>query len=248
MNKKAFTFVEILIALVISSFVAVTAVTAMRIIVSGNKTHQTLTAVTDEIRYAQNLIRTDLNNIYRTDDFAQTRFELFYPEGDDSQANQHIVFYTISHKKARPLQPESDVYEVEYFIKTDPDTDQSSLMRRYCPVVPGVAVDEEKRPAGILMPIAQNIIGLQVRCFDGTEWNYQWNTEYGKYPDIVEIVLMVHDPESEKTIKRSIMANVPRLADSSESSTTDSDEDTNTNYDSYMNSDSSNSNQEGSGE
>ena len=234
MKRQGFTFVELLIAVVIGAFVTVTAAAAMRGIVSGRQTYQDVTALSDEMRYACQLIKNDLNNLYRSEDFRNAKFELSYMDGEDGVSSQTPTFYTVSRKKARRLQPEGDVYEVQYFVKSDPETGRSVLMRRYCPVVPGVSVAEDARPAGILTPLAEHIAALYVRCYDGIEWTDVWNADNGQYPRFVEIALVAAETNSQKTLRRSVFVHIPRL----QSGPSDSDtEESQENYDPYMNRD-----------
>ncbi|MHC4855905.1 MAG: prepilin-type N-terminal cleavage/methylation domain-containing protein [Planctomycetota bacterium] len=233
MKRNGFTFVELLIAVVIGAFVTVTAAAAMRGIVSGRQTCQDLTALSDEMRYACQLIKNDLNNLYRSQDFSDAKFELSYIDGEDGISSQTPTFYTVSRKKARLLQPEGDVYEVQYFVKGDPETGRSVLMRRYCPVVPGVSVGEDIRPGGTLAPLAEHIAALYVRCYNGTEWTDEWNAENGQFPQFVEVALVAAEADGKKTLHRSVSVHIPRLqSGQSDSGTEDSQE----NYDSYMNS------------
>jgi len=236
MNRDGFTFVELLIAVVIGAFVTVTAVAAMQGIVSGRQTHQHLTDLTDQMRYACQLIKNDLNNIYRNNDFSKAKFELSYLDGDDGLLCQNLTFYTVSRRKARLLEAEGDVYEVQYFVKNDEKTGRSILMRRYCPVVPGVEIAENVQPGGILAPVAENIAGFQTRCYDGTEWTDEWSPENGQYPQLVEVSLLAGEKDGKKILKRSLFINVPRI----KSNQTDTDQDQEQqeeDYESYMNSD-----------
>jgi prepilin-type N-terminal cleavage/methylation domain-containing protein len=231
MKQNGFTFVELLIAVVIGAFVTVTAAAAMRGIVSGRQTYQDVTELSDEMRYACQRIKNDLNNLYRSADFSKAKFELSYIDGEDGISSQTPTFYTVRRKKARLLQPEGDVYEVQYFVKSDPETGRSVLMRRYCPVVPGVSVDEDARPGGILTPLAEHIAALYVRCYNGMEWTDEWNTENGQFPQFVEIALVAAETDSKKTLRRSVFVHIPRLqSDQGDSDTEDSAE----GYESYM--------------
>ena len=209
MKRNGFTFVELMIAVAIGAFITVTAAAAMRGIVSGRQTCQDMAELSDEVRYASGLVRNDLNNIYRNDDFRKAKFELSYL--DDWV--QSLTFYTVSRTKARPMQPEGDVYEVQYFVKYDPDTEKSVLLRRYCPVVPGVVEADDVRAKGILAPIAESISAMQIRCYNGTEWTDEWNEERGRFPELIEVAFRVAGKEGKKTLTRTLFMNIPRLND-----------------------------------
>ncbi len=210
MRKNGFTFLELMIAVVIGAFVTVTAVAAMRGITAGKQTHQQLTELSDEIRYSSSLIRKDLNNLYRCGDFRQAKFELSYLDGEGGGSVQSLTFYTVSRKKARPLQPEGDVYEVQYVVQSDLETERSILVRRCCPVAAGIPEAEDIQRSGMLAPIAENIREMAVRCYDGTDWVDEWNEENGQYPELVEVALLAAGNNSEKVFKRSLFIHVPR--------------------------------------
>lgn len=211
MKKDGFTFVELMIAVVIGAFVTVTAVAAMRGIASGKQTHQHLTELNDEVRYAERLIRQDLINMYRSGDFKESQFELSYLDTDDGIETQSLMFYTVNQKKVRPLQPEGDVYEVQYAIKYNADAEQMYLTRRCCPVVPGVSQSNEDRGWGVLVPIAENITAMKIRCYNGKEWVDEWNEKNGKFPELVEVSLMGISDNNKRTFKRSFLTNTPRI-------------------------------------
>lgn len=211
MKKDGFTFVELMIAVVIGAFVTVTAVAAMSGIASGKRTHQRLTELNDEVRYAERLIRQDLINMYRSSDFKDTQFELSYLDTDDGIETQSLTFYTVSQKKVRPLQPEGDVYEVQYAMKNNAETDQIYLTRRCCPIVPGVSQNDEDRGWGVLVPIAENIAAMKIRCYDGKEWIDEWNEKFGKFPELVEVTLVAVSDNNKRSLKRSFLTNIPRI-------------------------------------
>ena len=194
------------------------------------------------MRYASRLIKNDLNNIYRNNDFSKAKFELSYLDGDEGISCQSLTFYTVSRKKARAFEAEGDVYEVQYSVKGDVETGRSVLMRRYCPVVPGVPIAENAQPGGILAPVAENIVGLQVRCYDGIEWTDEWDERNGQFPLLVEAVFLAGEKDSKKTLKRSIFINIPRM----KTTQGDADQENQTqDYESYMDNDFSDVQNEG---
>jgi type II secretion system protein J len=211
MKKDGFTFIELMVAVVIGAFVTVTAVAAMRGIASAKQTHQHLTELNDEIRYAEQLIRQDLNNLYRSSDFKNAQFELSYLDSDDGIETQSLMFYAVSRKKIRSLQPEGDVYEVQYAIKQNFDTQELFLTRRCCPVVPGVFRNAEDRGWGVLAPVAESIVAMQVRCYNGTEWVDEWNEKRGQFPGLVEVTLLAVGDNENQVLRRSFLINIPRI-------------------------------------
>lgn len=250
MKKSGFTFVELMVAIVIGAFVTVTAVAAMRGIVAGSQTHQHLTELNDEMRYACSLIKQDLNNMYRHAEFKNAKFELMYLDSDEGMSTQSLILYTVSRKKTRPLQPEGDVYEVQYSIDQNAELGRSVLMRRCCAVAPGIEVGEDVERAGMLVPLAENITGLFIRCFSGTEWVDEWDEEKGRFPELVEVALIATDGQnSQKTLRRSFYTSLARMKtdETDEGQSGEDDADGEQDYNSYMDDDFSDMSQDEGG-
>ena len=233
MKRNGFTFVELLLAVVIAAFVTITAAAAMRGIAAGRQRHEDLTVLSDAMRYACDAVRTDLSNLYRNGDYRKARFVVDWRDPTDGVSSQTLNFYTVSGIHARPDQPEGDVYEVEYFITVDPDTQRSILMRRYCPTVPGVKVDESLAAQGMLFPLAQYITTMTIRCYDGSEWQDHWDDQSGRFPILAEVAFRAVLPDSNRSVVRSVVVHFPRLP----SGTGDTSSDDSGDYDAYMNSD-----------
>lgn len=205
---QGFTLLELLIASIIGSFIALVAVGALRAVTAGRTLVYRNIAAADEIRFAVELLRNDFENMVR-DDTAQSRIV-----GSFAEQNQDMVtslkMRIISGAPARPQQPESDIYEVEYFLGGSDE--QSMLMRRLCPIV-GHENTELTR-GGILTAIAQNIVAFEVRYFDGAEWQIEWPAEQNLLPQIVEATLTAVEIDQHGLaipITRSIMAAFPRM-------------------------------------
>jgi type II secretion system protein J len=205
MRTKAFTLVELLVATVIATLVAVTAVGALHTITaSREKVNQYLTAM-EELRYAADMIRNDLMNLYRDKDRKAMKFIGDFPDGN-YQLGSDLMFNTINSAPARPGQPEGDVYEVEYFIKADEE--QSILMRRLDPYF-----YEKDTTGGVLAPIAENIVAFDVRYYDleSDTWETQWDEERKNLPTVIEVTLAANLPEQKKVLTNSFMVRFPRL-------------------------------------
>lgn len=205
MRTKAFTLVELLVATVIATLVAVTAVGALQTITaSREKVSQYLTAM-EELRFAADMIRNDLMNLYRDRDRKAMKFIGDFPDGN-SNLGSDLMFYAVNSAPVRPGQPEGDVSEVEYFIKADEE--QSILIRRLDPYF-----YEKDTTGGVLAPIAENIVAFDVRYYDleTDTWEIQWDEEQKNLPTVIEVTLTAEIPEQKKIITNSFMVCFPRL-------------------------------------
>lgn len=220
--RKGFTLVEILLATAIGAVVAVVAVSSLQMIVHGREKALGYSELNDKARYASETMRNDLRNLYR-DTEKSSLLECQFVEGDES-GFPHLRFYSVSMVKARTLEPESDVYEVHYFVKSDEETGKQILMRRYCPAVAGVEVDEENSPGGILMPLLVGVSDFRVRLFDGNQWQEQWVVEDGSLPVLVEIGVGCYDEKVKKTLNRNFTVSFFRNSNVSQNQLSDEDE------------------------
>ncbi|AQT68177.1 type II secretion system protein J [Anaerohalosphaera lusitana] len=217
--QSGFTLVEVTIAAVIGSFIAVIAIGALRAAASSRENVEKFLSVNDELRFASNLIRRDIQNVYRSANYGNMQF--LGSVSEDSETPSSVLnMKIVSTQKARPQRPESDVYVVEYFIMTEEE--KNYLMRRYCPVV-GHEEPEETQ-GGILIPVGENIVGFEVRYFDGTEWLMDWPDTQESLPGLVEVTLaasLSQDSSPEDIASTSFMLSFPRSGESSQQDSVD---------------------------
>ena len=183
MKRTGFTLVEVLVATTIGSFIALVSVGSLRVIIGGSEAVNRNIDAAAEVRFAASMIARDLVNVYRDDDSANIRFIGTVEELDDGSSTAHVLFHSLGRSKARAIQPEGDIYEVEYYLTKDEET--SALMRRLWP-----NPHEELDPGGILTIIAEDIEMFEISYFDGEEWAEDWPEEMESLPHIAEITIV----------------------------------------------------------
>ncbi len=211
-NRKAFTLMEILISSVIATFISMVAIGALRSVAGARERVEQNIIVADELRFASDMIRSDLENVYRDEKKEDMKFIGTISESDD-EPPVSMIMNIVSNTKARAGSIEGDVYEVQYFVVTEDE--KSVLMRRYCPVI-GIE-DDELTTGGMLAPIAENIIGFDLMYFDGEEWLPEWPDEEEFLPGMVEVTLSAAAPDDAdlKTLAVSnFIVNFPRCSNS----------------------------------
>ena len=209
-RKNGFTLVEVVIASIIGSFIALVAVSALRAVTSGRTLVANNIAAADEIRYATQLIRQDLANVYRDSEGSAIKFVGTNAETDEEMKTS-LTMRIVSTTNTRLSEVEGDLHDVEYFIMEEED--KSVLMRRFCPVVG--TEEEDELPGGVLTAIAENIVGFELRYFDGEEWLPEWFAEQNMFPEMVEIILMTTEEKSGRDptpVIRNILASFPRIS------------------------------------
>jgi general secretion pathway protein J len=207
-RKHGFTLFEVVVASLIGTFIAMTAVAALRAVTAGREKLAVMNAAAGEARFGANMVRTDLENIYRDRNSQYTKFVGSIDEGGQ-QSGSRIIFYAVSTAKARPQLPEGDVYEIEYFMLSSGQ--RSSLCRRLWP-----NPSENSMPGGIVTTVAENVTGFTVRYFDGQNWLLEW-PQGQNLPEMVEVRLAIRGEENREPVRKSILVNVRLLQERPES-------------------------------
>ena len=201
-ENRAFTLIEIMVASIIGAFIAVVAVGTLRAVSNSSEKINDNIDKAAEIRFASKTIVSDLVNVYRNKDFKNMMF-VGTIETSSQGESVNLKFYTVSRSKARPAQPEGDVYEVEYY--TTKTNQGSQLMRRFWP-----NPDKDSEPAGLLTAIANGIEVFEVRYFDGLEWQNEWDEDKRKLPELVEVTIGVRASSGKRAIIESFLTNFAR--------------------------------------
>ena len=191
-------------ATTIGAFLILVAIGALRAISTSAKIVTDNIDLAAEVRFASSLIVRDLANLYRDPNSTNMRFVGTVEESPQGTTS-FLTFYTVARTKARPDQPEGDVYEVEYYLVTDEE--QSILFRRQWPYPDP---NDTAEPSGVLTAIAENIDVFEVRYFDGTEWSDEWPEEMQTVPQLVEVNIVGKQMGRASPLVESIMANLVR--------------------------------------
>jgi len=203
MKRTGFTLVEVLVATTIGSFIALVSVGSLRVIIGGSEAVNHNINAAAEVRFAASMIARDFVNVYRDDDSANIRFIGTIEELDDGSSTAHVLFHTLGRTKARAMQPEGDIYEVEYYLAKDEET--SALMRRLWP-----NPHEELDPGGILTVIAEDIEMFDISYFDGEEWAEEWPEEMESLPHLAEITIVAKQTGKGTPLMESLTMNFVR--------------------------------------
>jgi general secretion pathway protein J len=193
--RTGFTLAEVLLASTITVMITLVAVSALKAVTDTSRIMEDRTQTASAVRFAAQMLAHDLANFYRDAD-PQNMLLIGASQGADSQGPPSLRFYTVGRLKARPGQPEGDVYEVEYILGeskategklgADAESTQRTLYRRWWP-----NPDKKRPPGGMLTAIGENIDAFQVRFYDGKQWVGQWTEESRELPKLLEVTLAV---------------------------------------------------------
>lgn len=200
--RAGFTIIEILVASVIGTFVAVVAVGMLQAVSISSERAQAYVDGASELGYAADLIRDDLRNMHRRID--TERGTIIWQPGQDVPGGS-LSFYTVSLTRAREHLPESDVYQVEYSLR--PDGEQAVLSRRVWP-----NPNEYYEPGGILSVIARDVVAFEVEFYDGSQWHDQWDPADAEMPAMMSVML-AGDSGSASVRQESFIVKLPRMAE-----------------------------------
>jgi general secretion pathway protein J len=205
-KTTGFTLVEVMVASTIGAFISLVAVGTLNAVISSNEQVDVNINTASEVRFAANIIAKDLTNIYRDEEFENTKL-IGTVEELAEYSTSYLVFYTVNRTKARGYEPEGDIYEVEYYLVQEED--ESFLMRRLWP-----NPNEDFEPGGILTTIAEDIEIFQVRYFDGEEWYDQWLEDMETQPHMIEVIIAARPQNSGTAIIESFIMNITRTVTS----------------------------------
>ena len=151
------------------------------------------------MRLVTAMISDDIACLYRDAESA-----VFYGTIQESGSSllPSLTMRIVSTTNARPGKPESDVYEVQYYLLQTQE--RSRIMRRCCPIV-GIETEEETA-GGILMTVAENV-EFQIRYLSGEQWQYEWPPEMVTLPEMAEFTI-ISIPPSEADKPRDEMKNI----------------------------------------
>ncbi|MBN2136449.1 MAG: prepilin-type N-terminal cleavage/methylation domain-containing protein [Sedimentisphaerales bacterium] len=202
LQKMGFTLVEVMVATTVGSFIALVAIGTLRTITAGAQMIEANINNASEVRFAAKTLRNDLLNIYRPASQEDRKFIALADESGPTPSS-YIVFYTVNRAKARALETEGEIYEVEYYLLVEDD--KSTLMRRLWP-----NPNENVEPGGILSVIAEDIEVFQAKFFDGTEWAYEWPEEMEELPMLVELSIVARETSSRSPATGTLYINLAR--------------------------------------
>jgi prepilin-type N-terminal cleavage/methylation domain-containing protein len=181
--KHGFTLVELLLAIMVGSMVAVTGLWTFRSVTQDRAMLQYYSDMAAEGRFALNQMRADLANFYRSD--VAERMWLAGTDGRTRIESNRLSLRVVSDRAECRGEHEGDVYEVEYSIKVGTAQEGYLLLRRCTqPVGP---VESGAAHASTLL--TRHVRQLHFSYFDGREWHDEWDSKTASLPRMVRISL-----------------------------------------------------------
>lgn len=201
-NNPGFTLVELLVALMVTVLLVGSAAAMLRSVARAREVMETRVHGGQEASVALRAITSALRNAYRpvTDDDVLLEGGL---ERSEPFPVARVHFRAVDRRIIRVGQPESDVHEIEFFIRDDGRN--STLMRR---------TDPTRNPppdgGGVVEPLASDIVGLNVQYLDGQKWLDRWPESEKRWPTAINVCLIYRaDATSGRVATISQLVNFP---------------------------------------
>src|SRR5438552_1111909 len=149
--NHAFTLVELLVVLLVTLLLVGSAATFMRAVAGARDVVENRLSGEQEAQVALRVITNTLRNAYRP---VSDNDSLFVGAIEQSEPIQigRVKFRAIERRAIRQRQPESDVHEIEFFMREQ--NGRSILMRRTDPTR-----NPDPDGGGVVEPLAMDVVG-----------------------------------------------------------------------------------------
>jgi type II secretory pathway pseudopilin PulG len=184
--RRAFTLVEVILAVLITALVLGSVAGTMAQLARAKRSVKSRHEAYLRADAALNAIRQDVVSIIRADDLFYTRFLLYDGSqptaAGDMPRDELLVFNT----RMRPVRSfdefssEGTEYESQFRIEED-DLGPALWQRR------DAFPDEYPAGGGTAIPLADGVVGLEIRAFDGEQWFDNWDSDFDGLPHAVMI-------------------------------------------------------------
>ena len=190
-SQRGMTLIEILIAMAVLAFMAISVVIVMR---NSTEVQEDIRARTELSQMGRNAIEMIRQEMYMAYVSRQTteEWQTFFKASDRDPIDE-VHFVTRAHEKRYSDSKESDIAEVS--LTSESGTGAfATLLHRSDPTP-----DDQWDRGGTILPLARNVRRLNLRYYDRDkeEWVDDWDSESGEYanqvPRAVEIVLELED-------------------------------------------------------
>jgi len=190
-QDKGFSLIEILVAAAISSMVILMVYTSYRSILATIKDFTGYAEFYENINLTMARIDHDFSNAYYKRNHKKISFI-----AEQNGENSLVHFVAINHRKMRILgglnepYPFSDINEVSYFLRPDPNPEYADLFwlyrreeRHY---------DEEPESGGSESVMLENVTGIKFEFKVRNDWANRWDSRENKrFPKAIKTTLKV---------------------------------------------------------
>lgn len=183
-----FTLMEVLAALTIGGLVVMSAVSATRALTTTREKIDRRLQRSGEARRAMETVVAALRNV-RRDKPEPNKPVIIGTSGGSDAGGDRINLLVIGDRRVRRDGPESDQYEVAFFLQSSPEGAPPALMCRR-----DHAFDEHVEEGGLVTLVAENIVGLSFEYRAAEQWFREWSATEPQAPEAVRVTIAAMEP------------------------------------------------------
>jgi len=195
-NRRAFTLLEMLVAMALTSILAGTLYACLHSAFRGRRSVERALGPMSRMAASMEIIRADLASTAPPRGILAAEFLAENVEGNDGEPSDVLLFHRLAVDQVETVPP-SPVVRIEYAIAEDDENGEWNLVRR---TTVNLLAPEAQEPTE--ETICRNVLSFDVYCFDGTDWQESWDsTVMGDVlPLAIEITLAVRrdDDDSDR--------------------------------------------------
>jgi prepilin-type N-terminal cleavage/methylation domain-containing protein len=224
-SRRAFTLVELMLAIVIASFVIGSIWSALGQITRSRVASRDRMLAAMRADAALNAIRRDVMSVLRSDDLFVTRLRIldgFVSARDGMLDRDDLLVFSSRLRPIREIewQGEGIEYEVQYRVMDDA---MGYVLWQRRDAVP----DEYYDGGGVATPLVEGISSFSVEAYDGNLWWSDWDSDLHGLPRAVRIVVVapVTGAEGERPIILRTTVSIDRVLPPFDAETEEDEED-----------------------
>lgn len=193
--RRAFTLVEVIVALVITAFVLGAIFLSLGQMTKARAASRQRMIAHVRADAALNAIRRDLASVIRSDDLFWTRLRITDGVGNAAFGRVDRDELLIFNTRLRPIRFDRDYgegieYETQYRVNDEPGGPVLWQRRDAIP-------DEYPDGGGMVVPVVEGVVGVNFEAYDGESWLDTWESDFSGLPYAVRITVTVPITESE---------------------------------------------------
>lgn len=194
-RRRAFTLVEVMVALVITAFVLGAIFLSLGQMTKARAASRQRMIAHVRADAALNAIRRDLASVIRSDDLFWTRLRITDGVGNAPFGRVDRDELLIFNTRLRPIRGDRDYgegieYETQYRVS---DEAGGTVLWQRRDAIP----DEYPDGGGVVVPVVEGVVGVNFEAYDGESWLETWESDFSGLPYAVRITVTVPITESE---------------------------------------------------
>ena len=195
--RRGFTLLELLIAMLLVSIVALTLAGSLRIAFKARDSAEASVAPARGADVAADILRVDLESALLPRGLFASSFIGSDGVGAGGLDSDSLSFHAAAPAGDEELDlalglPQGDIRRVELALATVPDTNESALVRRVKNnLVTQIETDQTHDEV-----LCRHVVGFGLRYFDGLTWRDTWDStqEENRLPQAIEVTLDIQPP------------------------------------------------------